>query len=405
MLTPEKNDELTQVDAGTPAGEMLRRFWWPVAFSRELNEFPVKRVELLGDAFALFKTESGKLGILPEACPHRHASLAYGMVDGEDLRCAYHGWCFDLKGQCVDQPAERDNSAFRDRVKLEAGAVQELGGLVWAYVGPSPVPELPKWDIFVMDGFRDIGWVDLPCNYVQSIENTVDPHHTDYLHGMYAEFLERKTGVAAAKAFQKKHARIDFDVFEWGIIKRRILEGNTEENDDWKVGHPFLFPASDRAGLGGGTELIQYRVPLNRTTTRFYNYIVHRPEGFKSADQAEIPDYEFPLYDENGRLDVSFVEGQDSMTWITQGAVFDRSREHLGRSDIGLGLIRRMFFEQIAAVADGKDPIGVIREPHERLDPPAEKDKFGDSRFALEFVNTGASRFSPAIDQIRKFYE
>ena len=119
-------------------GEVLRRYWYPVAFTRELAEFPVKRVELLGEFFALWRQPSGRYGIVPEPCPHRKASMAYGVVEADGLRCPYHGWKFDPEGACIDQPAERDNTNFADRVRATAGKVEEMGGLIWAYVGPRP---------------------------------------------------------------------------------------------------------------------------------------------------------------------------------------------------------------------------------------------------------------------------
>ena len=119
-------------------GDVLRRYWYPVAFTRELAEFPVKRVELLGEFFALWRQPSGRYGIVPEPCPHRKASMAYGVVESDGLRCPYHGWKFDPEGACIDQPAERDNTNFADRVRATAGKVEELGGLIWAYVGPRP---------------------------------------------------------------------------------------------------------------------------------------------------------------------------------------------------------------------------------------------------------------------------
>ncbi|WP_433798948.1 Rieske 2Fe-2S domain-containing protein [Actinomycetospora sp. CA-084318] len=405
VLTAEQNDELTAVEPGTRMGEVLRRYWYPVAFAREMAEFPVKRVELLGEFFALWRSPSGRYGIIPEPCPHRKASMAYGVVEGEGLRCPYHGWKFDPEGACVDQPAEKDNTNFQGRVRATAGKVEELGGLVWAYVGPGPAPLLPRFDVYVMDGFRDIGWADVPCNYVQIMENAVDPHHVEHLHGRYFEFIGAHEGFTAPASFGKRHQRIGFDAFEYGIIKRRILSGASEDNDDWKVGHPLVFPYNMRVG-GGGIHQMQIRVPINRTTTRFMLYTVHAPEGYEPIEQPAIPDYRIPVFDDEGRHVVNYVEGQDIMAWATQGPITDRTTEHLGRSDIGVSMLRKMFKQQMAAVENGEDPLGTVREPHERIDLPCEKDKFhaGGAQFALDFCDMGSTRFSPMLDTIRKVH-
>ena len=329
MLTAEQNDELTQVEPGTRMGEVLRRYWYPVAFTRELAEFPVKRVELLGEFFALWRQPSGRYGIVPEPCPHRKASMAYGVVEVDGLRCPYHGWKFDTEGACIDQPAERETPTSTTGCAPPPGKVEEMGGLIWAYVGPDPAPLLPRFDTYVMDGFRDIGWADLPCNYVQIMENSVDPHHVEWLHGRYFEFMGRHEGFTAPASFGKEHIKIGFTPFEWGIIKRRVLKGATEENDDWKVGHPLVFPYNMRVG-GGGVHQMQIRVPINRTTTRFMLYTVHSPDGYEHVDQPQIPDYQIPVLDERGRHVTNYVEGQDIMAWVTQGAITDRTTEHLG---------------------------------------------------------------------------
>lgn len=404
MLSAEQNDELTDVAPGTPMGELMRRYWYPVAFTRELEEFPVKHAKLLGEDWAVYKTAKGRYGIVAEACPHRRASLAYGVVEEDGIRCAYHGWLFGLDGSCLEQPAERAETTFKDRIKAQAGSAQEMGGLVWAYVGPGPAPELPRFDVFVMDGVRDIGWTDLPCNFVQIMENAVDPHHVEFLHGRYFEFLARQKGFEAPASFGKKHVRIGFDAFDWGIIKRRVVEGASEEDDDWKVGHPMVFPYNMRVG-GANIEQMQIRVPIDRYTTRFILYSVHAPEGIAFPEQPTIPDYEIPLFDDNGRHRTDYVEGQDMMAWVTQGRVTDRTVEHLGRSDVGVTMIRRMFKEQIARVAAGEDPLGVTREPHERIDLPCEKNKFDAGHaFALDFIDMASQRFSPQIDALKQLH-
>ena len=117
MLSKEQNEQLTQVGPGTPMGDLLRRYWYPIAFERDLAEWPIKKVRLLGEDFALWKTPQGGYGIMQERCPHRHASMVYGVVEEEGLRCGYHGWLYDCEGQCIDQPAEPDKSTFKDRIK------------------------------------------------------------------------------------------------------------------------------------------------------------------------------------------------------------------------------------------------------------------------------------------------
>ena len=294
-------------------------------------------------------------------------------MESNGIRCPYHGWLFGLDGECLEQPAERDETNFRDRVRVKAGKAQEMGGLVWAYVGPdteqSPAPELPRFDVFVMDGVRDIGWADLPCNFVQIMENAVDPHHVEFLHGRYFQFMGQQQGFEAPASFAKKHVKVGFDAFEWGIIKRRVVEGATEEDDDWAVGHPLVFPYNMRVG-GANIEQMQIRVPIDRTTTRFMLYSVHAPEGIEFPEQPVVPDYKIPVFTEDGRHRTDYVEGQDIMAWVTQGAITDRTVEHLGRSDVGVTMLRRMFKSEMAKVETGEDPLGTIRETA-RPDRPA----------------------------------
>jgi len=156
MLSREENDYLTRVGRGMPAGELLRRYWHPVAVAGELtDEHPIKAVRILGENLVVFRDTVGKYGLIAERCPHRSASLAYGRVDAEGIRCAYHGWKFDHNGRCLQQPAEPDDSTYKDRVRQPAYPVDKLAGLLWAYLGPEPVPLLPRWDVLVReDGKR-----------------------------------------------------------------------------------------------------------------------------------------------------------------------------------------------------------------------------------------------------------
>jgi 5,5'-dehydrodivanillate O-demethylase len=165
MLSKEANERLTRVGIGTPMGELLRRYWHPIATLPELLAEPVLAVTLLGEDLALFRSDSGEMGLVSQRCPHRGASLAYGIPEEDGLRYPYHGWKFSRGGACLEQPAEPEDSTFEDRVQIPAYPVQEMGGLIWAYLGPRPAPLLPRFDLFVRDDLeREIGITRLPCN-------------------------------------------------------------------------------------------------------------------------------------------------------------------------------------------------------------------------------------------------
>ena len=304
MLSKEQNEALTRVGPGTPMGELLRRYWYPVAFVRDLDEWPIKKVRLLGEDFALWKTPQGAYGIVQERRPHRSASLVYGVVEEEGLRCGYHGWMFDCAGACLDQPAEPDKSTFKTRITAFAGSAEELGGMIWAYFGPQPAPELPKFDVFVDPGFKDIGHAVLPCNWLQIMENSVDPHHVEWLHGRYFQFIGVRSVAfrRLPRPFQKRHEKVGFDPMEWGILKRRVLEGNTEDMDDWKIGHPLVFPFSMRVG-GGGIEQMQMRVPID-DTHNWALLVLHRdPSTARRSTRAARGDPCPDSYDDPVRID------------------------------------------------------------------------------------------------------
>src|SRR5580700_8340434 len=138
MLSAQENEQLTRVGPGTPMGNLQRRYWHPIAAVEELDERYTKRVRLLGEDLVLFRDRSGTLGLVAEFCPHRRASLYYGIPQADGIRCPYHGWKFDRTGACTDQPNEPEGSAFKDKVATAGYPVRELGGMLWAYLGPLP---------------------------------------------------------------------------------------------------------------------------------------------------------------------------------------------------------------------------------------------------------------------------
>jgi len=401
MLSQDTQETLTRVGPGTPMGELLRRYWYPITAESEIGNGGVRRVRLLGEDLVLFRDQEGRLGLISTRCPHRGASLGYGYVDGNGLRCPYHGWQFDVDGRCIDIPGTA-RKAVRERVCVPAYRAQALGGLVFAYIGPAPAPLLPRYDLYVWEGvLRDIGHAMLPCNWLQIMENSVDPVHLEWLHGEFANRLADDG--EGPSAYRRRHTRIGFDRFEHGIIKRRVLEGGSEQDDDWRVGHPLVFPVTLRVGTRGQYGF-QIRVPVDDTTTwHLWYWCLRPPEGGSAPIQESIPFYEIPWRDADGEYRLDYIAGQDIMTWVTQGPIADRTREQLVESDRGVAMLRRLLLEQVDRVRSGLDPIGVIRNParNEIIPLPQEEEKYGDTdAFRTAGLRHGHLQFSPQRNRI-----
>ena len=358
MLTREENALLTQVGRGTPCGELLRRYWHPVAATGEFtDEKPIKAVKILGEELVVYRDPGGNYGLVGEHCPHRLASLAYGRVDAQGIRCPYHGWKFDRTGRCLEQPAEPAGSTFKDRIQHVAYPLEALGGLVYAYLGPEPKPLLPRWDVLAWENGKR--WIVkesiIDCNWLQPMENSVDPAHLFWLHGDTAHLAPR------VKSYAERH---EFIVFEFGIKKRRTSLPLARADVPLVDEHPLLFPTTLRHVApyeGGYRHNLQIRVPVDDTHTQVFrvNFVPSQTE--KSPAELPVPFRYSQLKTGPGAYDMRMVSAQDSMAWETQGEITDRTQEHLGIGDEGILLLRKLLKEQIEVVEQGSDPLGVIR--------------------------------------------
>lgn len=359
MLTEEQNRTLTRVGPGTPMGALLRRYWHPVAALDELERSRVKPVQLLGEDLVAYCDLGGQYGLVQRRCAHRGADLSYGYVEQRGLRCAYHGWLYGEDGGCLHQPFEQvahPRSRQRDRIRIAAYPVKPLAGLLWAYLGPQPAPELPDWEPFSWkNGFVQIVVADVPCNWLQCQENSIDPVHFEWMHTNWSKRLRNDTG-----PYGPKHVKLDFEEFEHGIVYKRVREDTDENHPLWTVGRTCLWPNAFFLG-----DHFEWRVPVDDENTLSVTWSFWRvPREREPYVQKEIPSWVSPIRDpQTGRWISSHVINQDIIAWVGQGRIADRTTENLSASDRGIGMLRKRLFADLGRVARGEDPSGLIRDP------------------------------------------
>lgn len=385
MLSAEANEMLTRVGAGTPAGELLRRYWMPVCYAEELdNDFRTKRVRMLGEQLVVYTDGSGRYGVLGEYCLHRHASLAYGFVESDcTLRCPYHGWKYDSTGKVVEQPFEPAGTSFREKLQHTAYPAEELGGVIFTYMGPDPCPVFPRWKILTRtDGVRELErHPELQCNWLQIQENSADVTHTYFLHGhmLHTRDIEHP----GLDTYYRPFTRYAFQEFHWGLLKHFTIEKDGELVDA-DIGNPLIFPNMLRVVEGQrGTEMMHWRVPVDDETTRLFviRYVPDEEAAAQGGIESVADRMEWANPDGSYRMDYDFFT-QDRMAWETQGKVFDRTEERLGAADRGIILFRRMLRRAIEQVERGDDPSAL---PAQATDDRV-VDVDADARAALEHV-------------------
>ncbi len=357
MLTVERNEQLTRVGPGTPMGKLLRRYWMPIGGASEFDRVSIRPVRLLGEDLVLYKDLSGTFGLVGRNCPHRRADMSYGWVEPNGIRCSYHGWLMDETGQCIEQPFEDTASPRPSKAgcRIAGYPVREVAGLLFAYMGPQPAPELPIWEPFTWgNGFREIVRADVPCNWFQCQENSCDPVHFEWMHDNWSNRLRGGDINAAAR-----HLKLKFEEFEHGFIYKRVREGQPEDSRYWHVGRLALWPNGFYLGSH-----FEWRVPVDdENTLSIAWFFVRVPKGREPYVQREVPTWTSPIVDSEGRWISSHVINQDIAAWVGQGRIADRTRENLRSSDVGISMMRNRFFAEMDAVAKGLDPKGTIRDP------------------------------------------
>jgi 5,5'-dehydrodivanillate O-demethylase oxygenase subunit len=429
MITPAMNARLTQVGPGTPGGELMRRYWIPVAPFGQLLENPVRKVRILGEDLTLYRDRSGGLGLIGDRCLHRRVDLQYGIPDERGLRCPYHGWLFGATGACLERPLEA-HPERETQQQLKGYPVRELGGMVFAYLGPQPVPALPRWDLYVHpNSIRQIAVNVLDCNWLQCQENTGDPLHSVWVHGRQFQYvLERTNQLERAQSNDHTiHSRLKMGVGIKDVYAERTVYGMRKgvvyakelgaEEDRVSEHSTVIFPFYTQTGKAGAPRSeYQIRVPIDDTHTLHFCYQAYAGTAAVAVPHQEVvPWYEPPTVDAAGRPILDYVLAQDALVWTAQGAIVDRSLEVLGRTDIPISLLRRQLDEQIRIVEEGGTPMNVFAESPAEIDgsgrPPAERQNpdyalAGNYRKMYHkcFGTDDVDRYGPAFELVKDLH-
>ncbi len=381
MLTREENELMSRTDKGTPMGEFCRRFWTPVLLSEELPEpdcAPVQ-TKIYGEELVAFRTTSGKVGLLREFCPHRHASLFYGRNEEDGLRCAYHGWKFDTEGQCVDMMSEPAESNFANKVTTTAYPTQEGAGFIWAYMGPPelqpPMPELEY--LHVPENQRQTNKVFYESNFVQVIEGEIDTVHASILHSRL-DSLENSgsaTTLGGRYSFRDRAARFHVEDTDGGIL---IGANRNAEEDSyyWRISR-WLFPwvtmiprepkGPCRSGL---------IVPVDDENCWFFlvRWDPYKPLegpyneaprdgmvpgtwlGMANKTNHYLIDREAQRNETFSGIPNSMGRAQDAAMTDSMGAIVDRTEEHLGTTDAAIIRMRRRLIQGARDLQEGIEP-------------------------------------------------
>ena len=362
---------LTHVGPGTPGGELLRRYWQPVALSTDLQEVPV-RVRILDEDLIAFRDGSGRAGLLEERCCHRGTSLYYGRVEPQGLRCCYHGWLFGVDGRCLEQPCEPPTSTYKDRVFQPSYPCREYGGLVFAYLGPPDrQPAFLKYDIVeegegvvVADGtsYGLGGGVLLDCNWLQYYENVMDPFHVAILHSRFSgeQFAPAMAAMPEVRFEETSRGMrsIQDRRLEDGHVFRRVTEVHVPN---------IRIVSSVAAGTGAEgfrrAAHVGWILPIDDSHTRMYSLLRVAVVDGKPA----MP----PRARHGGKLWAELTEAEhqrmpgDKEAIVGQGPITIHAAEHLASSDRGVIMARRMIAREIERARQGQDPMGIERDKAE----------------------------------------
>ena len=395
MITKEENDFLTRTDRGTPAGELLRRYWQPVALSEELPSggAPLS-VKILGEDLVLFRDEKDRVGLLGIHCSHRGTNLSYGRIENGGLRCLYHGWLYDVNGRCLEQPGEPGGGANCDAIRHLSYPCKEAGKVIFTYMGPGEPPLFPNYEflnassdhLYVAKLFHE-------CNYLQANEGNIDPIHLSFLHRFLENREEQYRGVRGAdESHYNLVARniapaMDVELTDFGV--RIYTLRKLEKNQAYLRVSYFIMPnlSAFPGQTGGEGYSVNWHVPIDDTHHWKYTFVFNREaplaKTIVNRERSEITN-EYRLLrnqanrfmqDRESMKNKTYAgmghgfQAHDAFATTSQGAVQDRTEEHLVLSDRAIVAARKLMQKAIKDIEEGRDPPHVVRSASENRFP------------------------------------
>jgi phthalate 4,5-dioxygenase len=387
MLSREENELVTRVGPGTPMGDTMRRYWIPALLAREIPDAdcPPARVRLLGEDLVAFRDSDGRIGLLDEFCPHRRVSLYFGRNEDCGLRCIYHGWKFDVTGACTEMMNEPEENDFKHKIRTTAYPTCELGGVVWAYLGPAErMPPLPKFAwTQAPEPNRHVTKVIEECNWLQALEGGIDTSHAPILHRLLAENSTRG-GIKPSNPFVRgKAPNLVVDITDYGYQYAGIRPLGDDEMHI-RVYHfilPFHQIRPSRSESGLGVDAGHIWVPIDDENCMVYNWN-YCPDGpLTEEDKLERGLGNGPLHvdpttfrskanrandyllDRTVQRTESFsgidgINAQDRALQESMGRIVDRSKEHLGPADKAIIQARKLLRQAVSTTGAGGTPEG-----------------------------------------------
>ena len=368
--TSQMNEKFHATGPGTAAGSYLRRHWQPIYHIADLPRTRPVPVRIMSQDFVLYRGEGGATHLLDARCPHRGMQLSSGWIEGDCVRCFYHGWMYDSTGRCVDQPAE--DSEFAHKVKIGSYPTEEYLGLVFAWLGEGEPPPLPRYaDFERFEGVVEIDSYRRDCNYFQNVENALDMSHVAFVHG---------DNRAAFREIGRGHD-LHAEESNWGISYTFTRADGKHRTQQFGMPNAYNLTALPTDPDIGWQESLFWWLPVD--DKRHIQFSIHRvpvtgaaAERVSQRRQArrKTIDIDHNRLSEDmlagrtgmGDIDtecVDLIRLQDDIAQIGQGRIADRTAERLGRGDVGVIMIRRLWARELQAMANGKPLKNWIRTP------------------------------------------